>query len=111
MNLLQAAARLELAELEEHLGEPLHDQPIHITDQWTAAVRDLFGQLGTDLNQPQQAKAALAGAYIVAATLLNGGSQVPWPIAVGTSHLWRYLVDQVDQQQVAPRRRRWWQRK
>lgn len=87
---------IELTELEEHLGQALHDDPIHLTDQWTAGVRNLFSGLGVDVNDARDAKAAHAGAYLMLSTIFTGGGAVPWGTAVSASYLWRYLSDCAD---------------
>lgn len=109
---IQELAAAELLELEDQLGHPLHAEPLHQVDQWAAGVRDVFVGLGVDLDQPDQARAAHAGAYVVWSTLYNNGSQIPWGAAIGVSHLLRHLVDRTDgtARPVPPRRRRWWRR-
>lgn len=84
---------LELAELEERLGVSLHEQPVHVSDQWTASVRDVFSSLGVNVNNVEHAKAAHAGAYVMISTVLGGGAVLPWETAIAAACLWRYLSD------------------
>ena len=108
---LHDAALAELTELEDRLGHPLHAQPVHEVDQWTAGLRDTFTRLDTDLADPVQARAAFAGAYVMASVLFPG-SNVAWPHAIAAVHLWRHLADRTDGTETRPpqRRRRWWRR-
>lgn len=103
----RARAIAELADLEALTGFPLGEQPVHETDQWAAAVRDLYASLGADLTDPVQARAAFAGAYTVTSVLLPTGA-VYWHSAVVVTHLLRLLAERGDEPQPEPPRRRWW---
>lgn len=85
-------ARLDIADLERITGHSLSEVPVFQVDQWAAGVRDAFTDLKAGLDCPEMARAALAGAYVVASILINAAPQQMESV-VTVSHLLRWLYD------------------
>lgn len=85
-------AGVDITDLERLTGANLRDVPVFIVDQWAAGVRDSFRDLSAPLDQPDMARAALAGAYITASLLINSAPQQLEAVSV-VSHLLRWLYE------------------
>lgn len=85
-----------VAQLELQTGGPLTVTPVSVRDQWVATFRDDMVALGADVTDPAVARAAFAGAFMVAQALLPM-SLVPPPMARMTAVILRHLADRADQ--------------
>ena len=87
----------ELSEFESQLGNSLTSQPVHLTDQWTAQVRDTLSLFDVDMRDPRQATGAYVGAYLMFVTVLTMSEAIPISAANAAAFLWRYLADQMSE--------------
>lgn len=85
-------AGLDITDLERITGADLRAVPVFVADQWAAGVRDSFSELQAPLDRPEMARAALAGAYVVASVLINASPQ-QLEAAQVVSHLLRWLYE------------------
>lgn len=88
--------------LEAMCGERLDEVPVGKRDQWTTTIRDLFSDLGVDLDNSQEANAAFIGARTAVATLMQQDKSS----GKSTAHLLRYLMDKSEGYQDSSRRRK-----
>lgn len=78
--------------LEAMCDERLDEVPVHVRDQMTAGIREMYGNLGVDLDDPAQAHiAVVAGRLTVGFIMSNNPNS-----GKATAHMLRYLLDKAD---------------
>lgn len=88
--------------LEALCDERLDEVPVHQRDQVTAGIREMFGNFGVDLDDPNQAAIAVVSGRITAGFLMSNNPNS----GKATAHLLRYLLDKSDGVKDHTRRRR-----
>jgi hypothetical protein len=99
-------ARAAVAQLELQTGGPLAATPVSLQDQWGATFRDDMASLGADITDPAVARAAFAGAFVMAQAVLPM-SLVPPQMARMAAVILRHLADRGDRPP-ADRIEDWW---